>query len=205
MPPPQRSVPLTASDVQEAAATGTRELVVSSAALVTPLARDVARELGVTLVDAPGRGGAVPTSDDLTASVRRIVAGILGGTGGHEGPPARVRHVDSRDVVFDPFPFEGPGADMDVRVADVVTAEHGATMGAGFLTLTRGCFPWTLTYDEVEFVLEGELHLGTDDGVLVGRPGDVLYVPEGSSITFGTPSWARLLYVTYPADWAGQP
>jgi ethanolamine utilization protein EutQ len=205
MPAPQRSVPLTASDVQEAAATGARELAVSSTALVTPLARDVARELGITLLDAPGHGSAVPSSDDLTASVRRIVAGLLGGTDGDGRAPARVRHVDSRDVRFEPFPFEGPGEDMDVRVADVVTAEHGATMGAGFLTLTRGCFPWTLTYDEVELVLEGELHLGTDDGVFVGRPGDVLYVPEGSNITFGTPSWARLLYVTYPADWAGQP
>jgi ethanolamine utilization protein EutQ len=205
MPAPKRSVPLTASDVQAAAAAGARELSVPSAALVTPLARDVARELGVTLVDAPGHGGAAPSSDDLTASVRRIVAGLLGGAGGDRVAPARVRHVDSRDVRFEPFPFEGPGEDMDVRVADVVTTEHGATMGAGFLTLTKGCFPWTLTYDEVELVLEGELHLGTDDGVLVGRPGDVLYVPEGSRITFGTPSWVRLLYVTYPADWAGQP
>jgi ethanolamine utilization protein EutQ len=204
MPVPKRNAPLTASDVQAAAAAGARELAVPSPALVTPLARDVARELGVALVDGPGPGAAVPAADDLTASVRRIVAGLLGGGAGDRSP-GRVRHVDSRDVRFEPFPFEVPGEEMDVRVADVVTAEHGATMGVGFLTLTRGCFPWTLTYDEVELVLEGELHLGTDDGVLVGRPGDVLYVPEGSRITFGTPSWTRLLYVTYPADWAGQP
>ncbi|HEY0775154.1 MAG TPA: hypothetical protein VGD51_13780 [Nocardioidaceae bacterium] len=28
-------------------------------------------------------------------------------------------------------------------------------------------------------------------------------MPKGSSITFGTPSWTRFLYVTYPADWGG--
>jgi ethanolamine utilization protein EutQ len=37
----------------------------------------------------------------------------------------------------------------------------------------------------------------------IGRPGDVIAVPKGSSITFGTPSWARFLYVTYPVDWGG--
>ena len=28
-----------------------------------------------------------------------------------------------------------------------------------------------------------------------------MYVPKGSSITFGTPSWTRFVYVTFPADW----
>jgi ethanolamine utilization protein EutQ len=60
-----------------------------------------------------------------------------------------------------------------------------------------------LDYDEVEYVLEGELHLTCGDQVVVARPGDVVAVPRGSSITFGTPSWARFLYVTYPADWGG--
>lgn len=71
------------------------------------------------------------------------------------------------------------------------------------MSLTAGEFPWTLTYDEVQVVLEGELHIGTQTGTKVGRPGDVLYVPKGSAITFGTPSWAKFVYVTFPADWAG--
>jgi uncharacterized cupin superfamily protein len=75
-----------------------------------------------------------------------------------------VRHVDSREVSLRTLPVRRAREDMVVQVADVVTPEHGATIGAGFLTLTRGCFPWTLTYDEVEYVIEGELHLGTDDG-----------------------------------------
>ena len=72
------------------------------------------------------------------------------------------------------------------------------------MTLTAGSFPWTLNYDEVQIVLEGELHIGTPDGVRVGRPGDVLYVPKGSTITFSTPTWAKFVYVTYPADWESQ-
>jgi ethanolamine utilization protein EutQ len=76
-------------------------------------------------------------------------------------------------------------------------------MAAGFLSFHKGSFPWTLTYDEIEFVLEGEIHIGTAQGTVVGKPGDVLYIPKGTQITFGTPGWAKILYVTYPAEWAG--
>jgi ethanolamine utilization protein EutQ len=71
------------------------------------------------------------------------------------------------------------------------------------MSLREGTFAWTLDYDEVEYVLEGELHLTCGDERVVARPGDVVAVRKGSSITFGTPSWARFLYVTHPADWGG--
>jgi ethanolamine utilization protein EutQ len=202
---------VTSADIHAAHQAGQRDIVLPASAVVTPLARDVAAELGVTLAldgttaaTTSGRPGTSepPHGASIEATVRRIVEGMLGG-GTQGGVPGPVRHVDSRQVVSEPFPFDGPEAGMDVRVADVVTAEHGATMGVGFLSLTRGCFPWTLTYDEVEYVIEGELHLGTPKGMVIGRPGDILYVPRGTNVTFGTPSWARLLYVTYPADWAG--
>lgn len=203
---------VTSADIHAAHQAGQRDIVLPAGALVTPLARDVAAELGVTLTPGGATTGVAastrtgtsepPHGAPIEATVRRIVEGMLGG-GTQGGVPGPVRHVDSRQVVSEPFPFDGPEAGMDVRVADVVTAEHGATMGVGFLSLTRGCFPWTLTYDEVEYVIEGELHLGTPKGMVIGRPGDILYVPRGTNVTFGTPSWARLLYVTYPADWAG--
>jgi ethanolamine utilization protein EutQ len=102
-----------------------------------------------------------------------------------------------------PFPVELHRPEMDVRLRDVVGAEHGLPMAAGVMSLREGSFPWTLEYDEVEYVIEGELHITTADQAVVGPPGDVIAVPKGSSITFGTPSWTRFLYVTYPADWGG--
>ena len=102
-----------------------------------------------------------------------------------------------------PFPVELHRPEMDVRLRDVVGAEHGLPMAAGVMSLREGSFPWTLDYDEVEYVIEGELHITTADQAVVGHPGDVIAVPKGFSITFGTPSWTRFLYVTYPADWGG--
>jgi ethanolamine utilization protein EutQ len=142
--------------------------------------------------------------------VRTIVTRLVGANGpGANGngraatkkPTASVRHVDGRSVVMERFPYDGPEPGQDVFAADVVTSDDGSPVAAGFLTLTRGCFPWTLSYDEVQYVIEGELHIGLPSETVVGRPGDVLFIPKGTAITFGTPSWAKFLYVTFPADW----
>ena len=173
----------TADDVLGLARRGGTELVVAPGDLVTPLARDVASERGVRLtVGAPEHGDADRP---------------------HAGGPAPLRHVAGANVMaLDPFPVDVHRPDMDVRLLDVVTAEHGLPMSTGVMSLRAGSFPWTLDYDEVEYVLEGELHITTATQQVIGRPGDVIAVPKGSSITFGTPAWAKFLYVTYPADWS---
>lgn len=193
-------------------------LVVPADAVVTPLARDVAADRGVEIV----RGGSVPrpaaapttppagaTDDPLVARVRALVTALLGtGGGGPAAPtaapsPPPVKLVRGSDARLERFGHPGPPPGMDVATVDVVTGADGAPMAAGYMTITRGSFPWTFTYDEIQVVLEGELQLGGDGGNRVGRPGDVFYVPKGSRITFGTPTWARFVYVTFPADWEG--
>lgn len=203
---------VSAADIRDARS---GEFVVPTGAIVTPLARDLARDRGIRLVEqgvnpsasrssrSSGSSGSSET-EDLESQVRRLVAAMLAGDGSSRAGPGRpVKSVDHRSVVLEPFGFPGPGPDQQVRATDVVTSQDGSPVAAGYMSLTAGEFPWTLTYDEVQVVLEGELHIGTQTGTKVGRPGDVLYVPKGSAITFGTPSWAKFVYVTFPADWAG--
>jgi ethanolamine utilization protein EutQ len=160
---------ITAADVRDAADAGRRSLPLDADAIVTPLARDEARERGVTLVPA---GDPADTSAPPAAGA---------------AAPRGVLRVETRGLVLDPFPFPVPPASMDVRLRDVVTAADGAPVAVGVMSLREGSFPWELTYDEVQLVLEGELHLGTDQGTVVGLPGDVLFVPKGTRLTFGTP------------------
>jgi ethanolamine utilization protein EutQ len=98
--------------------------------------------------------------------------------------------------------FAGAGG-KNVGLRDVITGAHKAPMAAGFMAWSRAdSFPWHLTYDEIDLVLEGVLEIHVDGRVVTGRVGDVLYLPKGSRIVFGTPSSVRLFYVTYPAQWA---
>lgn len=223
----------TVAAIDQLAAEGQKRLVLAHRDIVTPAARDRARELDIELIaddgsatdlppwtgaaqdlshrpligPRPQPGPAAPTpAESLEERVRRVVTAMLA-EGRPPAPaataPRAVVHVDGRDVTMAPFPFPIQRPEMDVRLQDVVTAAHGSPMAAGFMSLHKGSFPWTLNYDEIEYVIEGELHIGTDQGVIVGRPGDVIYIPKGTAITFGTPSWAKFLYVTFPAEWAG--
>lgn len=169
----------TADDVLRHARTGAAEMVVAPTDLLTPLARDVAHERGVRVV----------VSERDAGDGRRL---------------PRVQLVKGVDrIPLGPFPVDLGRPELDVRLRDVLGAEHGLPMATGVMSLRAGSFPWTLDYDEVEYVIEGELHITTAEQQVVGRPGDVIAVPKGSSITFGTPRWARFLYVTYPAEWGG--
>ncbi|CAH0990444.1 Ethanolamine utilization protein EutQ [Sinobacterium norvegicum] len=97
--------------------------------------------------------------------------------------------------------FEEAGV-KNIKIADVIGSADKSRMGTGFLEWNNAFFPWTLTYDEIDVVLEGELHIKSGEQVFIGKPGDVMFIPQGASIEFGSPGHVRFVYVTYPADWA---
>jgi uncharacterized cupin superfamily protein len=53
-------------------------------------------------------------------------------------------------------------------------------------------------HDELNYVLEGELHVESDGVTVVGRAGDVVRVLGGSTGHYWTPSYARMLAVYGP-------
>lgn len=227
---------LTADIIRARYSEGYRQIALEEGDVLTPLAQDTARELGMQVgnvkailtpfapIGANGQGNGkteapaaaviapatTPATEpaipglDLEPLIRKVVMACLARMGG-SGTPSEmpVKRVGAQSYKMQPFPFDINRPEMDVQLVDVITAEHGSPMAAGFLSFHKGSFPWTLTYDEVEFVLEGEIHIGTEQGTVVGKPGDVLYIPKGTQITFGSPGWAKILYVTYPAEWTG--
>lgn len=224
---------LTAEVIRACKANGDRWITLEPGDVLTPLAKDTAREMGIAIrasdplsptlpvltgtngngkdieqpassPGSPGTSGKAETRPELELLVRQVVMACLTKIGSSEAATeSPVKRVGAQNYQMQPFPFEINRPEMDVQLVDVITAEHGSPMAAGFLSFHKGSFPWTLTYDEIEFVLEGEIHIGTGQGTVVGKPGDVLYIPKGTQITFGTPGWAKILYVTYPAEWSG--
>jgi len=217
----------TDADIRRLADEGQTRLVLGPHDVVTALARDTAKSVGVEIVD----GGDVPAwsaagkrerllegptwqkrptptgyGEELVA---HIVAEVLARSGkaGNQLPPewgshgGQVKLVEMHGVQLPPFDCGQP--DMGAHLLDVVTAEDGSSMTAGFMTWHKGRFPWRLDYDEIDYVVEGELEIMCNGRTWLGRPGDVIFIPKGSDITFGSPSWARVFYVTFPANWAG--
>lgn len=110
-------------------------------------------------------------------------------------PQVRVTEADRMDT--------GRRGDR-VYTRDLFTLEESPRMGVGVMEMTDSTFPWTLGYDEMDYVVEGRLDVLIGGERVSAGPGEVLYIPKGSEIQFSVQGHARFLYFVYPADWQSQ-
>jgi ethanolamine utilization protein EutQ len=193
---------ITAETVEAAVASGTRRIAAPRGqVIVTPAAWSKALELGATIdvgEGEPQRSAAPPKASTPAAATDQ------------KGQSERTVDASGLVVVRGGSVrlgrFAGAGPDKNIGLLDLVTGADGSPMTAGIMAWSReDSFPWKLDYDEVDLVLEGVLQITIDGRAHEGGPGDVFYIPKGSSIRFGTPSRTRVFYVTYPADWSAAP
>jgi len=96
------------------------------------------------------------------------------------------------------------GCDEDkVYTHDLFSLEESPRLGCGIMEMEATTFDWTLDYDEIDYVVEGNLTIIKNGKSVTAGPGEIILIPKGSSIQFSVPKKARFLYVTYPADWNG--
>ncbi|HGL6359634.1 TPA: ethanolamine utilization acetate kinase EutQ [Citrobacter amalonaticus] len=205
--------------------------VVLRASIITPEAREVAELLGITIVEREGSAPTAACSvDEAKSETQRIRETIIAqlpegqfteslvsqlmdkvlkekqsleqggmqpgftsvtGKGG-------IKVIDGSSVKFGRFDGAQPHC---VGLTDLVTEQDGSSMAAGFMQWDNAFFPWTLNYDEIDMVLDGELHVRHEGETMIVKAGDVMFIPKGSSIEFGTPTTVRFLYVAWPANW----
>ena len=203
-----------------------KTIVLEEDSVLTPSARDLAKELGLTISKGrheivshnvvgqsvgqrvnpqsnlqdvsvlSGTGtGAGPQSDDLKKAVQKILGEVL--------KPAcanpKATHVKGETVVIQPFLEAPPG--QKVGLVDVIDSRVG-NLASGFMTFDHSRLPWFLNYDEVDYVIEGEFVLEVEGQVFRAKPGDVVYIPKGSQVVFSSPTFCKVFYATYPANWA---
>lgn len=92
------------------------------------------------------------------------------------------------------------GPPGEAGVARAVSTDLSASMGAGVAHFDDCSISWTVLYDEVIYVIEGVFRLVTREGVLEGRAGDIIWVPEGTELKYEGEQ-ARIFYAVYPGNW----
>ena len=180
----------TATDIMQLARQQkSNTLILSPDDVITQEAEDIALAMGVHLVrETIGDKSISERSSPLSpGSVSKVL------------PPMKM--VRGFGVAMEPFGESLETRAANVRLKDVVTSADGSSMATGYMALEKGEFPWTLSYDEIDIVLEGELVITRGTEVVRGGVGDVIFIPKGSSITFGTPAKVSFVYVTFPANW----
>ena len=133
---------------------------------------------------------------DLEALVRQVLLEHLsGGPAAVKVPELSVRPEHRLDT-------GNPGDQVYTR--DLFSLEQSPRLGVGIMEMTDTTFPWTLNYDEMDYVVSGRLDVLINGEKISAGPGEVLYIPRGSAIRFSVTGHARFLYFVYPADWQSQ-
>lgn len=87
------------------------------------------------------------------------------------------------------------------QTASVCGADDGTELGVGWGRLENARIPWTIRYDEVLTVFEGELRLHAGGAVYVLGPRDSIWLPSGTELLYEAES-ALIHFAIHPANWA---
>ncbi|MDQ2067604.1 cupin domain-containing protein [Xinfangfangia sp. CPCC 101601] len=99
--------------------------------------------------------------------------------------------------------FRKADQDLVVRangaaVQGLVNTSFSSRIGAGIGVFENCRMEWTVTYDEVLFILEGEFTLRTKQGVFKAGPGDTLWIPEGTWLIYEADAPVTFFYSVAP-------
>lgn len=199
-----------------------KEIELEQNCVLTPSAKDLVKELGLTIThgtlvlsssenklksrkalcpgsqlapSAPAVQVQTGADQDLKKRVQKIMTEFLKPA----CPNPQALHVRGDQVTIQPF--DQAPAGQRIGLTDVVTAKEG-NLCAGFMTFDHAELPWFLNYDEADYIIEGDFLLQVGDKVFRAKAGDVVYIPKGSQVVFSSPTFCKVFYVTYPANWA---
>lgn len=87
-------------------------------------------------------------------------------------------------------------------LADVLDEHSASPMSVGFALYAAGASnDWTMTYDEVLVITRGRFTVVADGRETTAGPGEAIFLPKGTPLTYRADEATELVYVTHP-HWA---
>ena len=98
-----------------------------------------------------------------------------------------------------PFSQLVPGLELARSITHAGTTQ----LGGGYMKFSDDAeFPnWTLKYDEVLFVQEGELEIVSDGKSVKAQVGQAILIPDGAKVTYRGKAGTVGFFVLWPFDW----
>ena len=208
-----------AKDVESMDKQGKKVFYIDSDTIITAAAADAAKLCGIEFSNAssccearasePGKAaqGEIDSQMIYAALKTMLDKGILNGM--FDSSPDQpyfaqrdcggLKLIRGSSVKMDVFDTGNPN--NKVFFQELVSKDD-SSMSAGFLTIEKSNFEWELSYEEIDYVIEGTLTVEINGKTFTAHAGDVLSVPSGSKVVWGSPDRARVFYTTYPANWA---
>lgn len=209
-----------AKDMEALAQQGEKVFYTDNNTIITPAARDAAQLYGIEITHqiaqqetcCPPKASEPDSAEIDTDMIYKVLKamwdkGLLKGIIDNvlhdkyvaERGSGGLKIVRGQTVKFDPFDTGNPN--NKVFCQELIHKDE-SKMSAGFLTMEKSCFEWELSYEEIDYVIEGTLTLTINGKTYTAYPGDVIYLPSGSKVVWSTNDKAKIFYTTYPANWA---
>ena len=88
------------------------------------------------------------------------------------------------------------------KVVELCGSGQGTELGTGFGRFINATIPWTVKYDEVLLVIEGNVTVETKSGSFTAGPRDCIWLPKGTDLVYRAQN-ALVFYAIHPANWSG--
>lgn len=191
---------ITAADVKKVTENHETTFYVQADSIITPSAKDTAKDLGIQIIvgSAPSL---VPSSPLDPAIVAKIVGEVMACLNLSKQPPQLVKEVDpcglrlarGDSVVLEKHDTGNP--QDKVKIKELFNSRESSNVSAGFMTLEATSYSTHIKHDELHYIIDGTLECSVNGKTYSCEPGDTLFIPADTKVTFSTSHNVRLLYV----------
>ena len=99
------------------------------------------------------------------------------------------------------FDYDRDSTDEPFRISAFVNAAYSETLGGGLGVFGAGTdVAWTVTYDEILFIHSGQFQLKIGDEVFHAGPGDTLWIPKDTPLSYVAEEEVWFFFAVYPAS-----
>ena len=95
--------------------------------------------------------------------------------------------------------FSGPPG--RVEIAENVTSAISSGMAGAWVLFEECSLDYEMPYDDLLYVVQGQLVIRTPNGEVTGDVGEALWVPKGVHVTFEANELTIVFCATYPVNW----
>lgn len=212
----------TAVEIKKFAERQESTLYVEKNSIITPAARDAAREYGIEIVvgvrpegaqsannacgaktvQCSSQGeGAMEIDPDVLARIVGQVMACLQQTQqtaalDQDIDPCGLRLIRADKAVLESLTTGG--AQGRVKVRELFGRREGNQLSAGIMTMEDTSLVYESKGDETRYILDGTLECMVNGKKYAGKAGDVFFIPAKAKVTFATPNQVKIFFVTCP-------
>lgn len=198
---------VTAVDITDAVKRNEKTLNVTGETIITPAARDAARDHGIAIVisgssDTGSAGSELKRTSlpgiDHDALVR-LVQNVIASMGIAPNDARLEKHTDPSGLCVVRANGIISGSLPDSSESEIISAHECKVMQAGILCI--GAKPYTRESrcELIGFVVEGSVLCSVNGRETTAKCGDIFYLPASARIAFSSAAKAKVFFVTCPA------